>query len=284
MADQAEKLRDMVDKKKKADKTHKVIAVTSGKGGVGKTNIVVNMAMLLSGIGKKVVVFDADLGLANVDILLGIKTKYSLIDVIKSGKKMSEIMIKVNDNLSIIPAGNGVEDIANINEPSFNKVKDELRSVVKDIDILLVDTGAGISRKVTFFLKSSEDIIVVATPEPTSIADAYAMIKIMFLNYKKENIKIFVNMAKNENEAVSVYENINKICKNFLKKEFKSAGFALYDKKLPLCVREQKAISEIAPDGKFSVSMKKMINNIFKENVKIYDNPVKRFFSSIFGG
>ncbi len=282
MADQADKLRKMVDEKKKTK--YRAIALTSGKGGVGKTNIVVNVAYLLSTIGKKVMVFDADLGLANVDILMGIKTKYSLLDVIKNGKKMSDIIVKVNDNFSIIPAGSGVEEIANITEPIFTKIKDELAYVIKDVDILLIDTGAGISKKVTFFLKNTEEIVVIATPEPTSIADAYAMIKIMSTNYNKENIKIFVNMAKNELEAQSIANNLNNICKKFLKKEFKIIGYALNDKKLPVSVKRQKLIAQTNPNSVFSVSMKKMINNLFKENIKVNENPIARFFASIFGG
>ena len=282
MADQADKLRKMVDEKKKTK--CRAIALTSGKGGVGKTNIVANMAYLLSTIGKKVVVFDADLGLANVDILMGLRTKYSLLDVIKNGKKMDDIIVKVNDNFKIIPAGSGIEEIANITEPVFTKIKDELSEVIKDVDILLVDTGAGISRKVTYFLKSTEEIIVVATPEPTSIADAYAMIKIMSTNYNKENIKIFINMAKNEMEAKTIADNLNKICKKFLNKEFKSVGYALNDKNLPNAVKQQKLIAQSSPNSNFSISMKKTINNLFKENIKVYENPIARFFASIFGG
>ncbi len=282
MADQADKLRKMVEKSKK--KRYRAIAVTSGKGGVGKTNIVVNVAYLLSSIGKKVVVFDADLGLANVDILLGLKSKYSLLDIVKNGKKMSEIMVKFNDNFQIIPAGSGIEEIANINEPVFAKIRDELNDVIKDTDILLIDTGAGISKKVTYFLKNTEEIVVVVTPEPTSIADAYAMIKIMVNNYKKENIKIFVNMAKNAAEAENIYNNLNKICKKFLKKEFKSIGFALNDKNLVLSVKQQKIISQTNPNANFTIAMKKFVNNLFKENIKIHENPIAKFFASIFGG
>ncbi len=282
MVDQADKLRKMVAKKSK--KNYRAIAVTSGKGGVGKTNIVVNVAYLLSSIGKKVVVFDADLGLANVDILLGLKSKYSLIDIIKNGKKMKEIMIDYDKSFKIIPAGSGIEEIANINEPVFSKIQNELNDVIKDTDVLLIDTGAGISNKVTYFLKSSDEIIVVATPEPTSIADAYAMIKIMVTNYKKENIKIFINMAKNEAEAETIYKNLNKICRQFLKKEFKNIGYALIDKNLPASVKQQKVLSKINKNSNFTVAMKKLINNLFKENIKVYDNPIAKFFASIFGG
>ncbi|AEA33571.1 MinD/ParA family protein [Hippea maritima] len=284
MADQAEKLRKMVNEKNKDKKKNRVIAFTSGKGGVGKTNIVANTAYLLSSIGKKVIVFDADLGLANIDILLGLKSKYSLINVIKNGKKMKDIMIKVNDNFHVIPAGSGVEEIANINEPVFSKIKDEMLEITKDTDILLIDTGAGISRKVTFFLKSAEEIVTIATPEPTSVADAYAIIKIASTNYKKDNISIFINMAKNPQEAENTYNNLNKICKNFLKKEFKSAGFAVMDKNLPLAVKQQKPIAQLYPNSNFTIAIKKFINNMFKESIKVKENPIARFFASLFGG
>ncbi len=284
MSDQAEKLREMVKEKNKEKKKSRVIAFTSGKGGVGKTNIVANVAYLLSTINKKVIVFDADLGLANIDILLGLKPKHSLIDVIKNGKKMKEIMIKVNDNFHVIPAGSGVEEMANISEPVFSKIKDELMEIVKDTDVLLIDTGAGISKKVTSFIKSSEEIVVVTTPEPTSMADAYAVIKIASTNYKKENISVFVNMAKSKQEAETTYENLNKICKKFLNKEFKYSGFSLIDKNLPSAVKQQKAVAELYPNSNFTISMKKFINNMFKENIKVKENPIARFFASLFGG
>ncbi len=284
MADQAEKLREMVKQKSSESKKSRVIAFTSGKGGVGKTNMVANIAYLLSTINKKVIVFDADLGLANIDILLGLKPKYSLIDVIKSGKKMKEIMVKVNDNFHVIPAGSGIEEIANINESVFSKIKDEISDISKDTDILLIDTGAGISKKVTSFIKSSEEVVVITTPEPTSLADAYAVIKIASTNYKKENITIFVNMAKNPQEAQTTFDNLNKICKKFLKKEFKNAGYALYDKNLPIAVKQQKAIAEIYPNTNFTISMKKFINTMFKENIKLKENPIARFFAALFGG
>ncbi len=282
MADQAEKLRKLVEQKKK--KNYRAIAVTSGKGGVGKTNIVANVAYLLSSIGKKVVVFDADLGLANVDILMGLKAQHSLIDVVKNGKKMSEIMIKYNDNFSIIPAGSGIEEIANLSEPIFNRIKNQLLDIAKNTDVLLVDTGAGISKKVTYFLKASDEMVVVVTPEPTSMADAYAMIKIMTKNYGKDNIKIFVNMAKSEAEARSIYQNLNKICKRFLNKEFSDAGFALVDKHLQGAVRQQKLIAELNPNSEFTIAMKRFVNAMFKENIKVRRNPIARFFASIFGG
>ena len=284
MSDQAEKLREMVKEKNKDKKKSRVIAFTSGKGGVGKTNMVANIAYLLSTINKKVVVFDADLGLANIDILLGLKPKYTLIDVIKKGKRMKDIIIKVNDNFHVIPAGSGVEEIANMSEPVFSKIRDELNEIAKETDILLIDTGAGISKKVTSFIKSSEEVVVITTPEPTSMADAYAVIKIASTNYKKENISIFVNMAKSRDEAETTYNNLNKICKKFLKKEFKQAGYALMDKNLPLAVKQQKAIAELYPNSNFTISMKKFINNMFKENIKVRENPIARFFASLFGG
>ncbi|WP_051904444.1 MinD/ParA family protein [Hippea jasoniae] len=282
MADQAEKLREMV--KEKSKKKSRVIAFTSGKGGVGKTNIVANVAYLLSSIGKKVVVFDADLGLANIDILMGLKSKHSLIDVIKNGKKMKDIMIKVNDNFKVIPAGSGIEEIANITEPIFSKIKDELLDIAKETDVLLIDTGAGISKKVTFFLKNAEEIVVITTPEPTAIADGYAILKILSKNYKKENLYIFVNMAKNPQEAENTITNINKISKKFIEKEFKPMGWALYDKNLLQAVKSQKLIAELYPNSNFTISMKKFINAMFKENLKVRENPIARFFASLFGG
>ncbi len=281
MVDQADNLRKMVNSKNKVK--CRAIAVTSGKGGVGKTNIIVNLGLLLNSVGKNVLLFDADLGLSNVDILLGLKTKYSLSDVAKGKKKLEDIVVNVKKGFNIIPAGSGFEDIANIDLPMFNKIKNEMNSLIKDVDVLLIDTGAGISKKVTLFLEGADEVIVVVTPEPTSIADAYAMIKILTLNYKKDNLKLFVNMTKNEQEANAVYENINKICEKFLKKTVDNIGYAVYDKNVPITVKRQKAIVQLNPNSNFSISMKKMTNNLFSENIEIHDNPIARFFSSLLG-
>lgn len=280
MKDQAEKLRELVDNNKKVQK---VVAVSSGKGGVGKTSITANMAVALSNIGKKVILLDGDLGLANVDIVLGVKTKYSIIDVINKTKKLEEIIVDFNENLKVIPAGNGIEDISNIAENDLNGVLDQLNDLAKRTDVLLIDTGAGISKKVMTLLRNATDVIIVATTEPTSIADAYATIKILTLNYNRKDIKLFVNMAKDQQEAQTVYGNMNNICGKFLNTSINLASYSVFDKNLPNSIKSQKPIIQLYPDSNFSISVKKLINHLFSQNIKLIDNPIKMFFNNLFG-
>ncbi|SDC44177.1 flagellar biosynthesis protein FlhG [Desulfurella multipotens] len=280
MNDQAKKLRELVDTNKK---NQKVIAVSSGKGGVGKTSIVANMAVALSNINKKVILFDGDLGLANVDIVLGIKTSYSIIDVINKSKKLEEIIVDYNQNLKIIPAGSGIEEISNVAENDLGEILDKLNELSAQSDVLLIDTGAGISKKVMTLLKNALDIVIVATPEPTSIADAYATIKILTLNYKRKDIKMFINMVKDKQEAQNVFNNMNNICEKFLNTKLDMASYSLFDKNLSSSIKSQKPIIQYNPDSSFSISIKRLINYFFSQNIKLIDNPIKMFFNNLFG-
>ncbi len=281
MNDQAKKLREMVDINKK---NQKVIAISSGKGGVGKTSIIANMAVALSNINKKVILFDGDLGLANIDIVLGVKANYSIIDVINKSKKLEEIIVDYNDNLKIIPAGSGIEAVSNIAENDLIDLLDTLNKLSSQTDVLLIDTGAGISKKVMTLLKNAMDILIVSTTEPTSIADAYATIKILTLNYNRKDIKMFINMAKDIQEAKSVFDNMNNICGKFLNTKIEMASYSVFDKNLPNSIKSQKPIIKYYPDSNFSISIKKLINYFFSQNIKLIDNPIKKFFNSLFGG
>ena len=280
MNDQAKKLRELVDTNKK---NQKVIAVSSGKGGVGKTSIISNMAVALSNINKKVILLDGDLGLANVDIVLGVKTNYSIIDVINKSKNLEDIIVDYNQNLKIIPAGSGIEDISNVSENDLIDLLEKLNELSSQTDVLLIDTGAGISKKVMTLLKNAMDIVIVATPEPTSIADAYATIKILTLNYNRKDIKMFINMVKDKQEAQNVFNNMNNICEKFLNTKLEMASYSVFDKTLPNSIKSQKPIIQYYPDSSFSVSIKRLINYLFSQNIKLIDNPIKKFFNNLFG-
>jgi flagellar biosynthesis protein FlhG len=280
MNDQAKKLRELVDANKK---NQKVIAVSSGKGGVGKTSIISNMAVALSNINKKVILLDGDLGLANVDIVLGVKTNYSIVDVINKSKNLEDIIVDYNQNMKIIPAGSGIEDISNVSENDLIDLLEKLNELSSQTDVLLIDTGAGISKKVMTLLKNAMDIVIVATPEPTSIADAYATIKILTLNYNRKDIKMFINMVKDKQEAQNVFNNMNNICEKFLNTKLEMASYSVFDKTLPNSIKSQKPIIQYYPDSSFSVSIKRLINYFFSQNIKLIDNPIKKFFNNLFG-
>ena len=220
--DQATNLRRIV--KEESGKVHKlrvkngsfssenspmVFTVTSGKGGVGKTNIVGNLAITYQRMSKRVLIFDADLGLANIDIIFGINPGYTIDDVIKGEKELSQIIAKGPEGVAIIPASSGVQELSHITEGHKINLLNEFDLLNNMYDILLIDTGAGISSNVIYFNLAAQERIVVVTPEPTSVTDAYALIKVMFMQHGTNKFIILMNMVRNEKEAVSVYKHLH---------------------------------------------------------------------------
>jgi flagellar biosynthesis protein FlhG len=161
----------------------RIIAITSGKGGVGKTSIVANLGYAFGQLGKKVLILDADLGLGNLDILLGLAPKYNLSHVITGEKNITEITLEGPGNIKILPASSGIQELTLLTTKQRDHILAELDLLIEPVDILLIDTAAGISSNVMHFNAAAQEIIVVVAPEPTSITDAYALMKVLSLNY-----------------------------------------------------------------------------------------------------
>lgn len=248
---------------KKEHKT-KVFAITSGKGGVGKTNIVANIGYALSKMGKRVMILDADLGLGNIDVLIGIAPKYNLAHVISGEKKLNQIIVNGPGEVKILPASSGIQEMAQLKQSIKDKITDDLIHISKDLDILLIDTAAGISSNVIHFNLSAEEILVVATPDPTSITDAYALMKVLSVKYGKNQFKLIVNMVKNDKEAENVFQKINGVCKRFLKINVQYFGYILEDRNVKNSVREQKITSEIYPYSDAAFCYKKIAADIYR--------------------
>jgi len=229
--DQAERLREMV--RKKSDEmagaviTRKditrisgsgpwVVSVTSGKGGVGKTNIVGNLAVTFQRKGKNVLVFDADLGLANIDIIFGIHPEDNIDAVIRGEKKLSDIIVKGPEGVSVIPASSGIEEMASLTEGQKLNLLCEFDDLHQQFDIMLVDTGAGISSNVVYFNMAAQKRLVVVTPEPTSITDAYALLKVMYHRYRTKEFFILMNMVEDEKEGKAVFKKLSQVVDKFL--------------------------------------------------------------------
>ncbi|MDI6762821.1 MAG: MinD/ParA family protein [Thermodesulfobacteriota bacterium] len=226
----------------------RVISVTSGKGGVGKTNVVVNLALAFTRLGKKVLVLDADLGLANIDVLLGLAPRYTVEHLFGREKSFSEILIEGPGGMRIMPASSGVSGLVDLNETQKLFLLDEIDLMAENIDILLIDTGAGISSNVLYFNMAAPESIVIATPEPTSMTDAYALIKVLSTRCKKKDFMMLVNFVSDEEEAKGVFKKISKVADHFLKSlSIDYLGFIPFDEKLPLAVRHQKPVLEIFP-------------------------------------
>jgi flagellar biosynthesis protein FlhG len=237
----------MLNKGKAQRPQARVIAITSGKGGVGKTNIVANMGYTLCKAGKRVLIFDADLGLGNLDVLLGLTPQYNLSHVIEGKKKLSEIIVNGPGSLRILPASSGIQELTKLTHSQKMKIFNELNMMLSDYDIVLIDTAAGISSNVLYFNASANEIMVVVTPEPTSITDAYALMKILSVKYQEKHFRLLVNLAKNEREADEVSRQLCLVANRFLDVSIDYFGNILADENVKAGVRKQKIVSEIAP-------------------------------------
>ena len=225
----------------------KVIAVTSGKGGVGKTNIVANLAIAFSKQGKSVLVLDADLGLGNIDVLLGLAPQYTLEHVILGEKRLSEVIFDGPAGIKILPTGSGVEELTALTPEQKLVLLSEFDRLETTIDIFLIDTAAGISSNVLYFSTMAEEIIVVLTPEPTSLTDAYAIIKVLSQKHGQKDFKVLVNMARNAGDARDVFQKLSLVSDRFLEVAVDYLGYISMDDYLPMAVSEQKAVVESYP-------------------------------------
>jgi flagellar biosynthesis protein FlhG len=233
----------------------RVIAVSSGKGGVGKTNVVANLALALTRLGDKVLVWDADLSLANLDILLGLTPRYTIEHLLSRKKSLREILVEGPEGMTILPASSGVQELANLKEDQKLFLLNELESLGENLDVLLIDTGAGISSNVLYFTMAAEEVIVVVTPEPTSITDAYALMKVLSNRHQKRRFAVLVNSARTGPEAKEVFRKISRAVDRFLGDvSLDYVGFIPFDEKLPAAVKQQRPVLEIFPQASSSRS------------------------------
>ena len=226
IVDQAEKLRLMV---RHTQRRARVLAVTSGKGGVGKTNIAANLALCLSASGKKVILVDADLGLANLDVILGMRARQTLAQVIEGKRRIDEIIERGPGGLGLICGVSGLTQLADLNEFQRQRLIQELSLLEHQADMIIVDTGAGLSRNVLSFCDAADHVLVVTTPEPTSLTDAYAVIKSLAVNHGGARISVLVNMVQNRSEAKRVFERLSQVAGRFLSIPIYDGGYVLQD-------------------------------------------------------
>ena len=229
----------------------RIITITSGKGGVGKSSLAVNLGLALVKTGKKVLLFDADLGLANINVLMGIIPKYNLFHLIKENKKMSEIVVHTPEGLDIIPGASGYSSLANMSSKDRESIIEGLEGF-NEYDILLVDTGAGISSNVVDFTLLADEILVVTTPEPTSITDAYGIIKSIVLVNPNKSISLIVNRARVSLEGRKVAERLGNICNQFLEYNLVNHSFIFEDENVAKSVKKQRPFYLLYPKGKAS--------------------------------
>ncbi len=225
----------------------RIIAITSGKGGVGKTNIVANIGYALCKAGQRVLIFDADLGLGNLDVLLGLTPRYNLSHVVRGKKTLNEVIVNGPGNMKILPASSGVQELTKLNRTQKIGILNELNNLVSSFDVVLIDTAAGISSNVLYFNASANEIMVVVTPEPTSITDAYALIKVLSVKYREKHFKLLVNFAASTKEADETSRQLSLVAERFLDVSIEYFGHILLDENVKKGVRKQMVVSQMAP-------------------------------------
>ncbi len=283
--DQADTLRQMARNVKQTGQTAKqgsqattdqqgirVISVTSGKGGVGKSNVVANLALALAALGKKVLIIDGDLGVGNLDVLLGLSPQYNLNHVLSGEKSLSEIIVEVTPSIKLIPAGSGVQEYTSLGQHEKLKLLDELDMLEEEFDIMIIDTEAGISENVTYFTVAAQEILVVVTPEPTSITDVYALIKLLATRYSEHHFKVLINMARDSEDALEVFRKLANVAGRFLDISLDYLGCVVRDERLIDSVKKQKAVYELYPDSEasncFSTLAKRVVENARQTRLK----------------
>jgi flagellar biosynthesis protein FlhG len=230
----------------------RVITVTSGKGGVGKSNIVVNLGMAFARMGQKVLLIDADLGLANLDILLGLSPRFTIHDLLSLNRSLSEVLVEGPEGIKILPASSGIPELADLDKHQKMFLLNELDEYSENIDVVLIDTGAGISRNVLFFNIAALERIVVANNEPTSITDAYALIKVLASKHGENHYKLLVNGLSKPQEGEMVYRTMLRVTERFLGISLEYLGVIPYDEAIPRAVLKQQPALSLFPRAKVS--------------------------------
>ena len=251
-------------KKNQEENAAKIFCFSSGKGGVGKTSITVNVATYLAIVGKKVLLVDGDLGLANVDIVLGLNIKRTLQETVEEGADLKSIIVKVANGFYILPASSGVPEMANLSYEEQAFLTNNLDDIVDEFDYVLLDTSAGIGESVLWLNNWAKTNIVILSPDPTSMTDAYALIKVLASQYGKEKFHLIINIVKSKKEGREVFNSMAAVLNNFLKIDPALLGMIPQDLHVVQAIRSQKPFILSHPQAKASQAIKSLAEEIIK--------------------
>ncbi|MBI4867492.1 MAG: MinD/ParA family protein [Candidatus Wallbacteria bacterium] len=245
-------------------KRARVITVTSGKGGVGKSSMVANLAVAMTRLGKSVLAFDADLGMANLDVLFGVRPQYTLYHVLKGKRDLPGILVSGPPGVKFIAGGSGMAELADLDDRAMGELLQNLRRLESYSDVLLIDTGAGLSRNVLSFVRAADEVLLVTTPEPTAMADAYGVLKTLAMEGSSvPRTSIVVNKVKDPEEGLLVARRFSKVAREHLQLRVDYAGFVLEDENVSLSVRRQKPVVMLYPNSYASVCITNIVAGLF---------------------
>jgi flagellar biosynthesis protein FlhG len=253
MTDQAAGLRRMA-----TQRPVQVIAVASGKGGVGKTNVSVNLSLALVATGKEVLLLDADLGLANVDLLLGLHSEFNLSHVIMGERTLEEVIIEGPEGLKIIPAASGTQMMSELSQSQHAGVIRAFSELSTPIDVLMIDAAAGIADSVVSFTKASNEVIVVVCDEPTSLTDAYALMKVLNTDHGVQRFNILANSVRTPQEGLNLFAKLRRVTDHYLDVTLDYMGAVPYDEYLVKAVKKQRAVMQSYPQSPSSLAFRKL--------------------------
>ena len=256
----------------------RVIAVTSGKGGVGKTNLSVNLGLALSELGRRVALLDADMGLANVDVLLGMYPKFNLSHVLKGEKTLDEIIVQGPSGLKVIPASSGLQHMSDLSTVEQAAIIRAFSDFDQDLDVLIVDTAAGISPSVVNFARACQEVIVVVCDEPRSLTDAYAFIKLLNRDYGLRRFHILTNMVQSAQQGQALFQKLTKVTDRYLDVALNFAGAIPYDDYLRKAVQQQNPVIAAYPRSKASLALKNVARQINSWPLKVQAGGYLEFF------
>lgn len=261
------------------DHTLRVLAIGSGKGGVGKTNLVANLSYALCKKNKKVLIFDADLGLHNIDILLGLTPKFNVGHVLSGEKTVEEVIVEGPGGIHVLPATEGFQELTSLDQAQKTTLLDELDRVSFDYDFLIFDTGAGISSNVTYFCSAAHEILLIATAEPTSLTDVYSLMKVLYQKHNQKHFRLILNNVRSEREALEIFRHLSAVTDKFLSQiSLEYLGFVVADPVVPKSVRQQKAFVELYPHSKVSLCINNLCVNILEETPQSFSENDRPFF------
>lgn len=240
----------------------KVIAVTGGKGGVGKTNLSVNLSIALAELRRRVVLMDADLGLANVDVLLGLQAKHNLADVLDGSRSLREILINGPGGIKVVPASSGVQQMAGLSHMEHAGIINAFSELSEQLDVLVVDTAAGISDTVVSFVRAAQEIIVVVCDEPSSITDAYALMKLLNVEYGITRFRVIANMTRSTQEGINLFNKLNTVCERFLDVSLQYMGPVPFDENVRKAVQKRTPLMTFAPRSKAASAIRALAQKV----------------------